>query len=154
FVVGPPAFARNLSIIAAHMRPWRPVFCVLGLVLALTTPTRTDSPLIRSDGQAASPAPASGVAKPAAAAQGGFDLQRLQRIDAVCDKGTAEKKLPAAVVLAGHGDTVVFRKAYGNRALVPAREPMTIDTMFDLASLTKVVGTTTAVMMLVESGQI
>jgi uncharacterized protein YbbC (DUF1343 family)/CubicO group peptidase (beta-lactamase class C family) len=127
---------------------------VLGLVLALATPARTDSPLTRVDGQAPSPAPPSGAAKPAAAPQSGFDLQRLQRIDAVVEQAIGEKKLPGAVVLVGHGDTVVFKKAYGNRALVPSREPMTLDTMFDLASLTKVVGTTTSVMMLVESGQI
>jgi uncharacterized protein YbbC (DUF1343 family)/CubicO group peptidase (beta-lactamase class C family) len=125
--------------------------CVLGLVLALGTSARTDSTLTRTDGQASSPPP---VAKPAAGASGAFDLQRLQRIDAVVEQAIAEKKLPGAVVVVGRGDNVVFRKPYGSRALVPAREPMTIDTIFDLASLTKVVGTTTAVMMLVESGQI
>ena len=76
------------------------------------------------------------------------------RIDAVVAEAIADKKLPGAVVLVGRGDTVVFAKAYGKRALVPAREPMTLDTIFDLASLTKVVATTTAVMMLVEDGRI
>ena len=47
-----------------------------------------------------------------------------------------------------------FRRAFGNRALVPQAEPMTLDTIFDLASLTKVVATTTAVMQLVEDGRL
>jgi uncharacterized protein YbbC (DUF1343 family)/CubicO group peptidase (beta-lactamase class C family) len=84
----------------------------------------------------------------------GVDLSRLTRIDAAVNDAIASKKLPGAVVLVGRGDTVVFQKAYGHRALVPAREPMTLDTIFDLASLTKVVATTTAVMMLVEDGTI
>ena len=57
-------------------------------------------------------------------------------------------------MLVGRGDAVLFEKAYGQRAVVPAAEPMTLDTIFDLASLTKVVATTTAVMQLVEQGRI
>jgi uncharacterized protein YbbC (DUF1343 family)/CubicO group peptidase (beta-lactamase class C family) len=75
-------------------------------------------------------------------------------MDAVINDAIADHKLPGAVVLVGRGDTTVWRKAYGSRALMPAREPMTLDTIFDLASLTKVVATTTAVMMLVEDGKI
>jgi len=48
----------------------------------------------------------------------------------------------------------MYRKAFGFRALEPRREPMTVDTIFDLASLTKVVATTTAVMQLVQSGAV
>ena len=48
----------------------------------------------------------------------------------------------------------MWQKAYGQRALTPAREPMTVDTIFDLASLTKVVATTPAVMQLVEEGRL
>ena len=57
------------------------------------------------------------------------------------------------MVLVGRGDAVVYRKAYGNRAMTPAVEPMTLDTIFDVASLTKVVATTSAVMT-VEDGRI
>ena len=49
---------------------------------------------------------------------------------------------------------MLYEKAIGNRAVVPAAEPMTLDTIFDLASLTKVVATTTSVMKLVEDGRI
>jgi uncharacterized protein YbbC (DUF1343 family)/CubicO group peptidase (beta-lactamase class C family) len=81
-----------------------------------------------------------------------LDRVRLSRIDAVVADAIAAHRLPGAVVLVGRGDTVVFRRAYGSRALDPVREPMTVDTIFDLASLTKVVATTTAVMMLMEDG--
>ena len=55
-----------------------------------------------------------------------------------------QKRLPGAVILIGVGDRVVYQKAIGHKALVPAPEPMTLDTIFDLASLTKIVATTTA----------
>jgi len=54
----------------------------------------------------------------------------------------------------GHDGQVNYRKAYGSRSLEPRREPMTLDTIFDLASLTKVIVTTTAVMQLVEQGKV
>ena len=54
----------------------------------------------------------------------------------------------------GTDGKVVYRKAFGERSLVPERRPMTVDTIFDMASLTKVIATTTAVMQLVEQGKI
>ena len=50
--------------------------------------------------------------------------------------------IPGAVLIVGHNGKILHRKAYGERALVPAREPMTVDTIFDAASLTKVIATT------------
>jgi uncharacterized protein YbbC (DUF1343 family)/CubicO group peptidase (beta-lactamase class C family) len=70
------------------------------------------------------------------------------------DAAIARHELPGAVVLAGRGDDVLYVHAFGDRATQPAREPMTEDTIFDLASLTKVVATTTSVMQLVESGRL
>jgi uncharacterized protein YbbC (DUF1343 family) len=58
------------------------------------------------------------------------------------------------VVIVGQRGRILLRKAYGARAVLPAREPMTLDTLFDLASLTKVVATTSAVMKLVEQGRL
>ena len=49
---------------------------------------------------------------------------------------------------------MVYRRAFGNRERLPVRQPMTEDTIFDLASLTKVVATAPAVMQLVERGQL
>jgi uncharacterized protein YbbC (DUF1343 family) len=66
----------------------------------------------------------------------------------------ARQELPGAVVLVGRGDQILYQRAFGNRAVAPATEVMTEDTIFDLASLTKVVATTTSVMTLVEHGRI
>ena len=62
--------------------------------------------------------------------------------------------VPGAVILVGHRGKIVYRKAFGQCALMPRCQPMKVDTIFDIASLTKVVATTTAVMELVERGQI
>jgi uncharacterized protein YbbC (DUF1343 family)/CubicO group peptidase (beta-lactamase class C family) len=75
-------------------------------------------------------------------------------IDRLVNDAIAARQLPGAVVLVGRGDDTIFEKAYGQRASVPAPEPMTLDTVFDLASLTKVVATTTAVMQLIEQGRL
>jgi uncharacterized protein YbbC (DUF1343 family) len=83
-----------------------------------------------------------------------FDPGRLRRVDDLVDAAIRDRLLPGAVVLVGRGDRVVSVKTYGNRVVAPATEPMTADTIFDLASLTKVVATTTSVMMLVEQGRI
>jgi uncharacterized protein YbbC (DUF1343 family)/CubicO group peptidase (beta-lactamase class C family) len=79
---------------------------------------------------------------------------RLAFIDAAVAESIQRKELPGAVVLVARRGGVVWRKAYGARALVPAREEMTVDTVFDLASLTKVVATATSVMILVERGKV
>jgi uncharacterized protein YbbC (DUF1343 family)/CubicO group peptidase (beta-lactamase class C family) len=75
-------------------------------------------------------------------------------VDAIVEDAIRDHKIPGAVLLVGHGGKVVYRKAYGSRALEPRREAMTADTIFDLASLTKVVATTTCVMQLFEQGKI
>ena len=62
-------------------------------------------------------------------------------------------RVPGAVVLVGHAGEVVYRKAYGKRALVPLPEAMTVDTIFDCASLTKVIATTSSLMKLFEQGK-
>ena len=66
----------------------------------------------------------------------------------------ARRELPGAVVLVGRGDQILYQRAFGNRAVVPSAEAMTLETIFDLASLTKVVATTTSVMTLVERGRV
>jgi uncharacterized protein YbbC (DUF1343 family)/CubicO group peptidase (beta-lactamase class C family) len=74
--------------------------------------------------------------------------------DAAINSAIDAGQLPGAVLLIGHDGQVVYRKAYGSRALIPAREPMTVDTIFDLASLTKVLATTPCLMKLLEQGRI
>ena len=65
-----------------------------------------------------------------------------------------EGLIPGAVLIVGHDGKVVHRKAYGSRALVPSREAMTLDTIFDMASLTKVTATTPSLMKLFEQGKL
>ena len=77
----------------------------------------------------------------------------FQQIDRIVEAGIAAKKFPGAVVIAGHDGQIIFHKAYGNSSLIPAPEPMTEDTIFDLASLTKVLATAPAVMQLYEQGR-
>jgi uncharacterized protein YbbC (DUF1343 family)/CubicO group peptidase (beta-lactamase class C family) len=78
----------------------------------------------------------------------------LAVLDAIVLDAIHDHQIPGAVLLVGHNGQVVYRKAFGNRALEPRREPMTADTIFDVASLTKVVATTTAVMQLVQKGEV
>jgi uncharacterized protein YbbC (DUF1343 family)/CubicO group peptidase (beta-lactamase class C family) len=75
-------------------------------------------------------------------------------LDAIVRDAIHDDQIPGAVVLVWHNGQVVYRRAFGNRALEPRREPMTVDTIFDVASLTKVVATTTAVMQLVQKGEV
>jgi uncharacterized protein YbbC (DUF1343 family)/CubicO group peptidase (beta-lactamase class C family) len=70
------------------------------------------------------------------------------------EEAVADQTIPGGVLLIGHRGRVVYRKAFGWRALEPEREAMTVDTVFDLASLTKCVATTTAVMKLIEDGRV
>lgn len=80
--------------------------------------------------------------------------ERLAQMDAVIAAEIGEKHLPGAVVLVGRKGRVVWRKSYGSRAVEPVQEAMTTDTIFDLASLTKVVATATSIMILVERGKV
>jgi len=102
----------------------------------------------------AAPKPGTSARPLAPSASAAFDLARLSMVDAVIERAIADKQMPGAVLLVGHGPDIVYRKAYGRRAIVPQSESMTLDTVFDMASVTKVVATTTAVMMLVEDGRI
>ena len=79
---------------------------------------------------------------------------RFVVLDAVLEKAVGEGEIPGAVVVVGQGDAVVYRRAFGWQALEPEREPMTVDTVFDLASLTKPMVTATALMQLVEQGKV
>ena len=79
---------------------------------------------------------------------------RLAQVDSIINQAVADGNIPGAVLLIGHDGKVAYRKAYGYRELEPKRVPMTVDTIFDLASLTKVIATTTSVMQLVEQGKV
>jgi uncharacterized protein YbbC (DUF1343 family)/CubicO group peptidase (beta-lactamase class C family) len=84
----------------------------------------------------------------------GFDPARLARIDDVVNRALDDKAVPGAVVEVGRRGKIAYAKAFGRRAILPADEPMTRDTVFDMASLTKPVATATSVMVLVEQGRL
>jgi CubicO group peptidase (beta-lactamase class C family) len=83
-----------------------------------------------------------------------LDAAKLGQIDAAVAEGIEQGRLPGAVVLVVRQGKVAFRKAYGLRSKQPAEVPMTADTVFDLASLTKPVATATSVMILLEWGKL
>ena len=84
----------------------------------------------------------------------GMDPERLARVDAVIGDAISAGDIPGAVLSVVRGNDIVYLKAYGNRSVVPEVVPMTTDTMFDLASLSKCVGTTLSIMQLIERGYV
>ncbi len=114
----------------------RVLFCILltGLAFQIQAQLLAQSPVI---------APSSAAGQP-----------NFKAIDALMEGAVADKKIPGGVVLIGHNRSVVYRKAFGMRSLEPTREPMTADTIFDLASLTKCIATTTAMMQLISDGRV
>ena len=84
----------------------------------------------------------------------GMDAARLSQVDRVFEEAIAEKAIPGAVISVVRGDRIVYLKAFGNKSIVPKAEPMTTETMFDLASVSKCVSTTLSFMQLIESGKV
>jgi len=82
-----------------------------------------------------------------------FNPEKLAAMDAAIESAITNHKCPGGVLWLEH-DGAVYEKAYGNRSLVPDVEPMTEDTIFDMASLTKVMATTPAIMLLIQRGQV
>jgi CubicO group peptidase (beta-lactamase class C family) len=80
--------------------------------------------------------------------------QTAQAISAIVNEEIAAGHLIGGVVVLGIGDRIVLRQAYGQRSVTPDVKPATIDTIYDAASLTKVMATSVAIMQLVERGQI
>ncbi len=75
-------------------------------------------------------------------------------IDQLMNDAIAHHELPGGVVVIGHAGHIVLHRAYGMRSLEPTQERMTEGTIFDMASLTKVLATATAVMQLYEQGRV
>jgi uncharacterized protein YbbC (DUF1343 family) len=116
----------------------------------------------RAPPRAAAPAPASASAAlvappppgPAPVAPPPPEDPQFAEVDAAIKDALAEGKMPGCVVVVGSHDEILLRKAYGSRSILPERTPMTLDTVFDLASLTKPLATSTSVMLLVERGKV
>lgn len=93
------------------------------------------------------------AARPSASPVAEFRAEKLAELDAAIFAAIASNKTPGGVLwLERHG--AAYHKAYGARAVEPEREAMTEDTIFDAASLTKVIATTPALMQLVEQGRV
>jgi uncharacterized protein YbbC (DUF1343 family) len=90
------------------------------------------------------------AARPEADAEEGAALPALAGIGAAVEDAIASGAVPGAVVVIGRRDRVLFRRAYGSREVVADHTPMTLDTLFDLASLTKPIATATSIMVLAE----
>ncbi len=84
----------------------------------------------------------------------GMQTQRLKEIEQLVLDGIQDGKMPGAVVCVGHRGKIVYLEAFGNRQVGDDPQPMTIETVFDMASITKPVATATSVMKLVEDGRI
>ncbi|HEV7683569.1 MAG TPA: exo-beta-N-acetylmuramidase NamZ domain-containing protein [Pyrinomonadaceae bacterium] len=134
-----PGFRLNVLILSLFQLKKSAKFCCAILLIALPVSILAAD---TSHPKAAKPASLS------------VSAQKLAAIDGEVDAEIKQKHLPGAVVLIARNGSVVWHKAYGARALDPAREAMTTDTIFDLASLTKVVATATSIMILVERGKL
>lgn len=110
----------------------------------------TDAPAANGDDPAVPTPPAAAALAPIAR----LAPEDQDRIDGAVRAALRANQLPGAVVVVGAGDGVLFRRAYGFRAVEPVRERMTVDTIFDLASLTKPLATGMSVMRLVEEGRL
>lgn len=84
----------------------------------------------------------------------GMDPERLTLVDNVIWDAIKAEDIPGAVLAVVRHDRIVYLKAYGNRQLIPDTLPMTVETVFDLASVSKCVGMTLSIMQLVERGQL
>jgi uncharacterized protein YbbC (DUF1343 family)/CubicO group peptidase (beta-lactamase class C family) len=94
------------------------------------------------------------AAASSASTQSAGSAPDLSALDAILQSAVDRDEIPGAVLLVEHRGKVVYEKAVGMRALLPVREAMTVDTIFDVASLTKVMATAPAIMKLVEEGKL
>lgn len=79
---------------------------------------------------------------------------RWSEVDIAIRAAIEDGRMPGCVLVVGRRDEILLERAYGSRALVPEKTPMTMDTVFDLASLTKPIATAMSVMILAERGKI
>ncbi|MDR1526211.1 MAG: serine hydrolase [Dysgonamonadaceae bacterium] len=86
--------------------------------------------------------------------QVGMDSRRLHYADEAILRSIADKEIPGAVLAVVHRGKMAYLKAYGNKQVYPSVVPMDVNTVFDLASVSKSVSTAVAAMMLVERGQL
>lgn len=84
----------------------------------------------------------------------GIDEVQLAQVDTLIMRDIEEGKMPGAVLIVGRNGQIVKRQVYGHLQLVPKKQAMPVEAIFDLASISKVVGTATATMLLIEDGKL
>lgn len=84
----------------------------------------------------------------------GFDESRLDRIEQLVTQGIQEGKMPGCVICFGRQGKIAYLRAFGNKQVLPEPIAMTVDTVFDMASITKPVATGTSIMKLIENGRL
>ena len=84
----------------------------------------------------------------------GMDPQRLALIDSTVQASIEAGDIPGAVIGVVHNGALVYKKAFGYKAVLPEKDTMTVETLFDLASVSKCVGTTLSFMQLIETGKV
>jgi len=84
----------------------------------------------------------------------GVNPSKLALIDGAIARSIERREVPGAVVLVGRRGQVVYSRAVGRRSVAPQEEAMTLDTIFDLASLTKPIATASSILVLRDRGQI
>ncbi len=82
------------------------------------------------------------------------DDNKYAGIEPLVTQAIKAGQTPGAVVVVANRDQILYQRAFGDRQVEPNREPMTLDTVFDLASITKPVATATSVMKLIDAGKI
>ena len=83
-----------------------------------------------------------------------LDPTSIEQIESIVRRGIADAEMPGAVVVVADRNHVLYQQAFGDRQTEPTRQPMLVDTVFDMASLTKPIATATSVMRLVGEGKL
>jgi len=123
---------------------------LLALAVASIAPARNDNPMMNLQSTHLS----SRLLEYGVPEMVGMSSERLSLLDGVVSRAIEARETSGAVVLVARRGKIVYERAFGYRAVVPEKEAMTTDTIFDLASLTKCVATASAVMKLVEDGKL
>ncbi len=88
------------------------------------------------------------------ASEVGMNAETLEKIEGIVSGPITDGDFPGCVIAIGRGSKVVYLRAFGNRSLKPNPTPMSTDAIFDLASLTKPIATSSAIMRLVDQGKL
>jgi uncharacterized protein YbbC (DUF1343 family) len=125
-----------------------------GPLAPISEPLARAGPMVPAGSRSAANARLTGTTPVALGSGETTPAAAVKNIDDAVAASLADNKLPGCVVTIGRRDRVLFQKAYGMRQVDPDRKPMTVDTVFDLASLTKPIATATSIMVLADRGRV